>query len=224
MNPAFADGSPLAQPLQRILVTMDDTSRAHVVLAVAEDEMVRREAMAELAERLSGRWTLYEFDYRRAPMASLPRFCRTLPRETPACVFAHGLEALTGEAYDEALTLLNHHRDDFRLTGCAVVLWLTARSFHGVLERAPDFADLQNACAIFDLPTETKLEPGARGPLPIDEAEDLRDQVRRFRAMLRRPNLGEALRREFEQQIDLAERRLLSTASPTSTASAARIS
>ncbi len=211
MNPAFADGGVLAEPLRRLRLILDDTAQTHVVLVTADDEGVRREAMAELAEQLSGRYRVAELDYGAAPLPSLPRYYRQLLDGEPVCLFAHGLERLAArdpDAYGEALHFLNAHREDLRLAPGAVVLWLDTPTWKDVLEKAPDFADWETGGAAFALPAGRKVERTALGRLPLREAETLRRQVRHIRDMLERPNLRRAMRQELDKQLETAERRL----------------
>ena len=63
MNKVFEPGAPLAEPLQHMLLELRDTSRSHIVISVSSEAALRREAMAELAQGLSGKYALYEFDY-----------------------------------------------------------------------------------------------------------------------------------------------------------------
>ncbi|MCP4616799.1 MAG: hypothetical protein GY844_10195, partial [Bradyrhizobium sp.] len=211
MNPVFEANGLFAEPFQKIFLPLRDSSRSHIVLAVADEETVRWEVTAELGERLTGAYTFFEFDHADPPEPSLPRFCRSLAREAPILVVAHGLEVLArrdAEAYDTALHFLNAHREDITLSPCALVLWLTTRTLADVMERAPDFADWQNAWATFALPQGERLERTALGRLPITEAEGLRLQVRRYAEMLRRSHLDPALAAEFEKQRRIAETKL----------------
>ncbi len=220
MNPVFAEGAPPATALRSILARMRDTEVSHIVLAVADDDIVRQEAMAELGERLSGRYRLAELDYADPPLPSLPRYYRQLAgvppkgdkrKDPPICLFAHGLKGLKArqpERYEEALHYLNAHREDLRLAPGAVILWLTTACWEDVQEQAPDFADWETGGVTFALPPGQRIERTALGRLTIDEAEELRREVAGFRELLARPNLGAALAAELTKQRDLAERRL----------------
>ncbi len=190
MNLLFAAGGPLARPLEELTLTLGNNGRSHIVFGVADDEVLRKEAMAELGERLSELYTFYEFDYADAPMESLPRYCRTLPRESPRLVFAYGLDVLAAErdatAYHAALDYLNIHREDVRYAECAVVLWLDGERWSDLLERAPDFADWRQASAVFELGEGQRAERTPLGRLAVTEAESLRDQIRRFDDLMER--------------------------------------
>jgi HEAT repeat protein len=215
VNPVFAEDGALAQPLGSLLARLHDEQASHIVLAVADDEMVRQEVTAELGERLSGSYRLEEFDFTAAPLPSLPRYYRQLAGDLPVCLFAHGLEALKaharesgGEEFEQALHYLNAHREDLRLAPGALILWLTSETWKDVQEEAPDFADWESAGVSFVVPPDQRVERTPVGRLSVKEAEDLRRQARGFREMLARPNLGEALASEFRKQLELAERRL----------------
>ncbi|MEE8586101.1 MAG: hypothetical protein V3T83_14755, partial [Acidobacteriota bacterium] len=211
MNPLFAQGKPLAEPLKKIVTALGRRRAPQIVLAVADDEALRQEAVAAAGELLSCKFGLFEFDFPKASQLSLPRYCRGLRREKPSCVLAHGLEILAQrdeEPYRSALRFLNAHREDIRDSGCAVILWLDSRTLADVLEQAPDFSDWQSARVTFSLPEGQAVERTPLGRLSIREAEELRSEVRRFREMLQRPNLKRALREEFKKQIDVAESRL----------------
>ncbi len=210
---AFAAGGVFDEPLRRILGMLGAPNMSHLILAVADDDVVRQEATAQIGERLSGRYRFAEFDYADAPLPSLMRFYRRLSADYggPVCLFAHGLEVLKvrgGEAYEKALHFLNAHREDLTRAHGAVFLWLTTDTWEDVLEQAPDFADWESVGVTFALPAGRRLERTALGRLSVRDAEDQRRQVERFREMLARPNLGAALEAEFTEQLDLAERRL----------------
>ncbi len=229
MNRLFASGQPLATPLRRILLDLRDTRRSHIVLAVADNPVLRREAIAEVARRLSGKYALREFDFLHTDVLSLGRFCRTAAadEEQPVCVLAHGLDALKAHdaaRYRTALELLNAHREDIRDTKTAVVLWLDAATNADVLEHAPDFADWRTASVTFDLPPDETVVETKLGALSVAEAERHRRQIRRFEEMLQRPNLSPALAAEYQKQIahhrrelgeDAASRAALSRAART---------
>ncbi len=213
MNSFFVEGQPLAAPLRKLTTVMGDNGRSHVVLAVADDDVVRREAMAELAERLSGLYSVYPFDFAEPPTRSLPRYGRSLSGDEPVCIFGYGLEDLkersdAEEGYFAALHFLNAHREDIRNFKFSVVLWLTTSDLVDVLERAGDFADWKTTLARFELRPGCRIERSALGRLSLEEAESLRRQIRGFEEMLDRPNLEPALRAEFEAQKDVAERKL----------------
>ena len=213
LDKPFEDGGIFDLPLRRILGTLRAPNLSHLALAVADDDVVRQEATAQIGDRLTGSYRFEEFDYADTPMPSLLRFYRQLSGDDgdPVCLIAHGLDVLKargGEAYEEALHFLNMHREDLTLAHGAVVLWLTADTWKDVLEQAPDFADWESVSVTFELPADRRLERTALGRLSIHDAEDVRRQVRRFREMLARPNLGVALETEFREQLDIAERRL----------------
>jgi len=217
MNEIFAPNKPLAKPMQHILLELRDSSRAHIVLTVSDNATLRCEAIAELSERLSGKYALYEFDYNSTGKLSLPRFCRTLRNELPVCVFARGLEELKKrdeEKYETALDLLNAHREDIRETQTAVVLWLTSQTQAELLQHAPDFADWRTADVTFVLPEGWTLEETLLGRLSLTEAENLRRQARRLEEMLARPNLEPAIAGEFRQQLAYIHKQLGSTDKP----------
>lgn len=206
MNPTFAHGESLAEPLEEILLELSDFSRAHLILAVVDHETVRREAMAELGERLSGRCLLHEFDFSQPPPRSLPRFCRTLAKQHPFCVFAYGLEKLLEKAeqaeregkaeeaeqakraYDESLAFLNMHREDIALSKASVVLWVTTATYADLLSKAGDFWAWRTADVKFELPPNVTIRPTALGQLPLEDAEDLRQQAHRIEEILNHPD------------------------------------
>ncbi len=204
MNEIFAPGQALADAIEQVAGDLRDRSRSHIVFVVAESFIVRREAIAELAERLSGDYAMREFDYRRANQLSLPRFCRTLRDDLPVCVFATGLpelRELDREKYETALTLLNNHREDLQLSPCALILWLTQQARGDLIEQAPDFADWRTTEAALTLPSGTRIKQTPLAALPIEEAEQFRHQARRIEQMLARPNLSQALAADFRKQL-----------------------
>lgn len=211
MNTLFAPDKSLAEPLQRILVDLHDCTRSHIVLVTADDAILRHETAAELARQLSGQYVLYEFDYTQTDQLSLPRFCRTLPRDRPVCVFATHLEQLKHQdqdKYETALHFLNAHREDLRLTRTTVVLWLTLQTYKDLWESAPDFADWRTTDVTFSLPEGRRVEETQLGKLSLKEAEELRHQIRRFEDILARDGLEPAMRAELEKQRALAFKQL----------------
>lgn len=211
MNCVFADDGALAEPMKRLLFVLNDNEHSHIVLAEADDEVVRQEAMAELGERLNGKYRIAEFNYARPPLPSLMRYYRQQSAKPPVCLFAYGMEVLKArrpEEYSDALHFLNAHREDSWTAPGAVVLWLTTSTFKDVLIQAPDFSDWATSGITFALPDGERIERTALGRLSVTEAEELRHNTERFREMLSRPNLGEPLRVEFSKQLDWAERRL----------------
>ncbi len=206
MNPAFARGEPLAEPFERIMLALNEFSRAHLVVVIADDETLRREAIAELGARLSGRCLLRAFDFTQPPMPSLPRFCRTLARQHPFCVVAYGLEKLREKAeqedqegepeaaeqarrtYNEALAFLNMHREDIGLSKATVVLWVTTAVYADLRSQAGDFWAWHTAEVRFEPPPEVGVRPTTLGQLPLEDAEDLRRQARSIEDILARPH------------------------------------
>lgn len=212
MNPFFAPGKALHEPLEKVLMDLQLATVAHIVLATTDDATIRREVTAEVAEQLSGTYEFHEFDYTKTETLSLPRFCRTLSREgLPACVFATGLEDLTRQnpaQYQEALAFLNNHREDIVYTKTAVVLWLTTQTETDLFAQALDFVDWRTCTVTFALPNNWRMDTTTLGKLPLLEAEKLRHQARRFKEMLARPNLDLAMRAELLKQLAFAQQQL----------------
>ena len=203
MNPLFDPGKPLNERMQQIVSGLHDRTRSHIVLVTVDDSTLRREAFAELARQLSGQYVLQEFDYTTADLLSLPRFCRTLPHDRPVCVFGSHLEQLKQqdeESYETALHFLNAHREDIRLTQTAVVLWLTVQTYKDLWASAPDFADWRTTDVNLSLPDGWRVQETRLGKLSLQEAEELRRQIRRFEDMLARDSLEPAMRAELEKQ------------------------
>ena len=207
----FAPDNLLSTPMERITQELCGNEEAAIVLAVVDDSLLRAEARAELAERLSGRYDLYEYDYTCTKQLSLPRYCRSVPHDRPACVFATGLDALAAqdrERYEEAIDLLNMHREDILDTRTAVVLWLSTTSHHDLLCNAPDFVDWRSLDVTFQLPDGQRVEQTPLAGLTLTNAEKYREQERRLMEMLARPNLAIEFVAQFNK--DLARvRRLL---------------
>ena len=203
MNTLFEPGKPLNEQMRQIVSGLHDRIRSHIVLVTADDSTLRREAFAELARQLSGQYVLQEFDYTTADLLSLPRFCRTLPRDRPVCVFGSHLEKLKqqdAKRYETALHFLNAHREDIRLTRTTVVLWLTVQTYKDLWAAAPDFADWRTTDVNFSLPDGWRAQETQLGKLSLQEAEELRHQIRRFEDMLARDGLEPAMRAELEKQ------------------------
>ena len=216
MNALFEPGGPLCEPMRQVASGFDDRGRSHIVLIRVDDAVLRQETSAELADRLSGRYALRELDYTRFDRTgpgslSLPRFCRTLPHDPPACVFGSRLEGLKREdagRYEAALHFLNAHREDIRLARATVVLWLTIETYKDLWARAPDFASWRTADATFSLPDGRRAQDTPLGGVSLHEAEALRDQARRLEEMCSRDGLEPAMRAELEKQRARAYARL----------------
>ncbi len=194
--------------MQQIENALRDEERSHIVFVLVENLMLRREAIAELGERLSGQRYLREFDYAQTEQRSLPRFCRSIPRrELPVCVCAYGLEALADrptDDYQTALELLNNHREDVRDSQAALILWVSSQIFQELLQQAPDFAAWRDATIELPLDCNAEIATTAIGRLTLEEAEDYRRDVRRYDEMLTRPNLPAYHVSEFRQQRNIA--------------------
>ncbi len=176
-----------------------DSSRSHIVLSVINDTMLLGELMTELSEKLEENYELHKFDYTQAKQSSLPRYCRTIKGELPACIFVFGLDVLKKhdpERYEEALHFLNAHREDIINTKCSVILWLNPEIHADILESAPDFADWGKS-VVLSLPAS-------------EEDEDMIKQAQRFEEMLSRPNLEPALSNEFQKQLAYIQRKRIS--------------
>lgn len=197
--------------LECIAQDLRDPGRSHVILAMADNPILQQEVAGRLAERFTGDYAFHEFDFASTLQASLPRFCRSLREDLPICLFAYGLERLKQadeERYQEALGLLNNHREDIRDTGVSLVLWLTSETHHDVLANAPDFADWRSTDVVFDVSRHTPVEETALGRLPVGEAEDLRRKARVYEEMLSRTGLEPALAIEFRKQLGSIRTRL----------------
>lgn len=186
----------LSGPLAPILLDLRDSSRAHIAMAIADDEVLRREAMAELRRQLSQRYRIFDLDYAGTDQLNLPRYCRSLSADLPVCIFAYGLDKLkwqSQEKYDVALDLLNAHREDIKNSGAAVILWLTTETEDDLRRWAPDFADWSTANVTLTL---------------SEGITELQHQYRRYGKMLARPNLSNAFVASFHQQKDKLEERI----------------
>ena len=223
MNPIFAPEEPLAEPLEEIVLELSDFQRAHIVIAVVESEILLHEAMAELGQRLSGRCTLREFDFRCPPHKSLPRFCRSLSQQYPFCIFAYGLEKSqkktqvkgkqTGKkvesTYNEALAFMNMHREDIALSKAAVVLWVPPVVHADLLSKAGDFWAWRTAEVRFEPSPGTAIRPTTLGKLSLEDAEDLRRQALQIEDILNRPHRpNPAVMAELQRQLGALRKQL----------------
>ena len=218
MNPIFTNGRKFAEPMREAEIALRNNQRAAIVLAVVDDpfatpdypHLLRTEAMAELAERLFGKYAFYEFNAATATQLSIPRFCRDL-RERPACVFVYGLEALAltdKSRYLNVLQLLNNHREDIRDTCTALVLWMSPATHKDVVTHAPDFADWRAASVAFKANQEDATPQTTLGSLPIAEADALRHEAQRFEEMLQQTDMEPTLAAEFYRQLGQIRSRL----------------
>jgi HEAT repeat protein len=226
MNPIFAPGNPLAEPMERIVQRIGDDQRTAIVLVVADDNTLRAEACAELAERLSGQVQIEEFDYTHAEPLSLPRYCCALFDSRPVCVFATGLDALAQEnrqRYEEAIDLLNMHRESLLTAQIPVVLWLSTAVHNDLLRYAPDFVDWRSLDVTFQLPDGQRVEQTPLAGLTLANAEKYREQERRLMEMLARPNLAIEFVAQFNNDL-VRVRRLLGKKEASRQAEAAEAS
>ncbi len=184
-------------------LALGDGRRTAIVLVLLEDEKppvgdpdwLGREARAELARRIFGRFAIEDFDHFAAREISLPRYCRALA-STNSCVFAYGLAGLRANdaaRYQDALTALNNHREDLRESRVPVVLWLSPECYQDVITLAPDFASWRTATIAFRMPAGRNHPSTPIGALGAAEADRLRRQAARYREALSRPNLDESL-------------------------------
>jgi tetratricopeptide (TPR) repeat protein len=209
--PIFAPDGVFADEMERLALTLHDTENARIVLVELDDPyatrndpfLLRREAMAEVALRLFGKYTITEYRFDAANIESLPRFCRALSKR-PICVFAYGLETLRRNnlaAYEDALALLNNQREDIRDAHVSVVLFAMPEDYHALLKTAPDFADWRSASVKFVVPRVDALRPTPLGRLSPQEADSLRRQEGHYREMLSRPVLRDFLKAEYNRNL-----------------------
>ncbi len=212
MNPVFVPGKPLNEPLERIRMALRGPEIAHIVFAVVDDETLRGEAFAEMGERLSGQFDLYEFDYRQEETRSLGRFCRSIRRrDLSVCVFAQGLETLAkrdAAGYEEAIGLLNSHREDVRDTQTQLVFWLTEKTLGDILRDAPDFSEWRTETVTLLPPTDKRVPKSMVAQMSLREAERLRYDARQLEQRLARPGIAPAMQADFQMRLGVILKQL----------------
>jgi hypothetical protein len=205
MNKAFVNNKKLAESLQTLEFDLRDNSYAHIAFAIVDDIRLKREAVAELGERLSGKYEFYEFDFLKNPEESLPRFIRSIRRnKLPCAVFAYNLDKLkaTDEAkYHIVINSLNAHREDIRDTKSSVVLWVNSETRADLSQYAPDFSDWRTSEASFALDNGYRIAETALGALSLIEAESLRNQAQRIEEALNFTNMKPAMQAELNKQL-----------------------
>ncbi len=126
-------------------------------------------------------------------------------------MFASGLEQLAlqdRQAYEEAVDLLNRHREDIRDTNTTVVLWLSSAAHRDLLQYAPDFTDWRTVDVTFDLAEGQNVPRTDLAKLSLTEAENLRHHERRLMEMLACPNLEPVYVAEFNKKLAQVRRQL----------------
>jgi len=190
-------GNLPTEPMQYLLSNLDGHGgHAHIILAIAEDMTIKNEVIKEVKRHLKDKYAVYLFDYTDTEWISLPRFCRSVQSELPACIFAVGLDELKKtdfEKYSDAIIFLNNHREDIWLTKSAVILWTTPHVYVDLLEQALDFMDWKTITAEFSL---------------SDETDHLLTMYRQFENALSTPNIRPAMAENFQKQVQSIRQRL----------------
>jgi DNA segregation ATPase FtsK/SpoIIIE-like protein len=112
------------------------------------------------------------------------------------------------DRYEEALRLLNAHREDIRERRCAVVLWLTPAVREDLLRIAPDFADWRTPDARFELSPDAVVPESELGELSLEMLGQLLRQAASIEEMLVRPALDPNIATELQKQLAQIRRQL----------------
>jgi formylglycine-generating enzyme required for sulfatase activity len=172
----FAPGHPLAEPLERLAIQLQASTAGCLIIAVANDEATRREAVAELGRRLFGHVALSEFHFLPDRLSLAQHLRRLLPPTGPSAVLADGLSQLPAADRAQAMQYLNVERETLREAGYSVVLWIEAATMSELTFKAPDFWVWCSAICEFrlDLSREIGFTPSPLARLELKEADRLR--------------------------------------------------
>ena len=90
----FAPGEPLVEPLERLVAQLQLSTTGCLIIAVADDELTRREVVAELGRRLFGDVALSEFEFTQEQSSLAAHLRRLLPPTRLSAILAYGLSEL----------------------------------------------------------------------------------------------------------------------------------
>jgi hypothetical protein len=152
--------SPLDPPEEQLALLARYLIRAErggLVFVVTPDAEAERTIAEEVRLRVQPQVAIEEVtlsDTTREHL-SLGRHLSTLPsRQGTSAVFVFGLDALSDDARIVAINAMNHGRENLRLYGYTVVLWVRPGTPGEVGKRAPDFFSWRGNVFEFDVPTE----------------------------------------------------------------------
>ena len=152
--------SPLDPPEEQLALLARYLIRAErggLVLVVTPDAEAERAIAEEVHLRVQPQVALKEVTLSDATRAhlSLGRHLSILPsRQGTSAVFVFGLDALPHDARIVAINAMNHGREQVRLHGYTVVLWVRPGTPGEIGNRAPDFFSWRSHVFEFDVPKE----------------------------------------------------------------------
>jgi len=172
----FASGQPLAEPLEHLAVQLQLSTTGCLMIAVADDELTRREVIAELGRRLFGDVALSEFEFTSEQLSLAVHLRRLLPPTSPSAILVYGLSELPLAGRAQAIQYLNVERETLREAGYSVVLWVNSATVPELTFKAPDFWAWKSGVCEFklDMGREKGFELSPLARLGLSEANRLR--------------------------------------------------
>jgi formylglycine-generating enzyme required for sulfatase activity len=172
----FAPGQPLAGPLERMVAQLQLSTTGCLIITVADDELTRREVVAELGKRLFDDVVLSEFEFTPEQLSLAVHLRRLLPPTGPSAILAYGLSELSPAERAQAIQHLNVERETLRDAGYSVALWVDSATVPELTFKAPDFWAWRSGVCEFklDLSKERGFVPSPLARLGLAEADRLR--------------------------------------------------
>ena len=169
MNELFHQITSLRDALQETVTHLRLSRGGCLLIAVAEDDHVRKGATAGLVEQL---YDLLEFEEYVFDLdyPSLAAYLETLSQpKGPALVVAHGLDLLPPHSFSRAIRLLNLEREALQRDRWAILLWVRSETLPSIIHQAGDFWAWRSTVLEFDLPPGVRIRLGPSDYLPVRE-------------------------------------------------------
>ncbi|MCK4471754.1 MAG: hypothetical protein KAW49_08205, partial [Anaerolineae bacterium] len=169
MNDILQRFPALRDALQETTVHLRMAAEGCLLIAVTDDDRLRREVKATMVERLYSQATFDEYVF--DPIyPSLAAYLETLPPpQGQSILFVEGLEALPPEKQTHALHLLNLEREALQRNRRAILLWVRSETLPNLIHQAGDFWAWRSAVLEFQPPPGVEFQPSAPARLPVQE-------------------------------------------------------
>ncbi len=169
MNDILQRFPALRDALQETTVHLRMAAEGCLLVAVTDDDRLRREVKAIVVERLYSQATFDEYVF--DPIyPSLAAYLEALPPpQGQSILFVEGLEALPPEKQTHALHLLNLEREALQRNRRAILLWVRSETLPNLIHQAGDFWAWRSAVLEFRPPPGMEFQPSAPAHLPVQE-------------------------------------------------------
>jgi len=169
MNDLFQRVPLLRDALHETVTHLRLAQDGCLLIAITEDDRLRREATAALVEQLYDRLAFEEYTC-DPNYPSLAAHLEALPPpQGPTLVLAGGLESLPPDVFSRAIRLLNLEREALKSSRRSILLWVRPATIQPLIHQAGDFWAWRSAVLEFRLPPGVELRPSHPARLPVQE-------------------------------------------------------